>query len=291
MALAGFLGLVMVVAGGPLPQIEASLPAAVGGWRRSGAPATYDRESIFSYIDGHGEVYRAYGMRQCLSQRYARPGHEDEAGLVLDVFEMETPAGAFGVFTHDLDGEAVALGHDGLMRSGWLSFWKGRVFVSLYAEEDSPEAREALVALGRSVDAAVGEQAALPPLVGLLPEGWLPGSRHFFFDGQILSYHLPAAVSPQALDLSSERPAALARYRRDGRRVWLLIAEYSDPPAATAALERARSKPLGSAELDEVRGRAIGRYLATVMQAASVPQAEALLDEAQRRIDERGRGR
>jgi hypothetical protein len=48
---------------------------------------------------------------------------------------------------------------------------------------------------------------------------------------------------------------------------------------------------LGSAELEQARGRAVGRYLATVMQAASVPQAEALLDEAQRRIDERGRGR
>jgi hypothetical protein len=70
-------------------------------------------------------------MRQCLSRRYAA---SQRPAIVLDVFDMGTSQDAYGVFTHDPAGEAVALGQDGRLRPGWANFWKDRFFVSIYAD-------------------------------------------------------------------------------------------------------------------------------------------------------------
>ena len=49
------------------------IPDAVAGWTASAPAAIYDPESIYSYIDGHAEVYRAYGMKRCVSRRLTGP--------------------------------------------------------------------------------------------------------------------------------------------------------------------------------------------------------------------------
>jgi hypothetical protein len=69
------------------------------GWRAADPGELYDQESIFSYIDGHAEVYLAYGMTGCLARRYNGP--PGEAALALDVFEVGSPADAYGVASYD----------------------------------------------------------------------------------------------------------------------------------------------------------------------------------------------
>ena len=88
-----------------LPQ---ALPAEAAGWRPSAPAARYDAESIFRYIDGLGEVYRAYGMTACLAQRYAGPPGEGD--IVVDVFETPSSAEAFGLFSHSREGETPTSG-------------------------------------------------------------------------------------------------------------------------------------------------------------------------------------
>ena len=124
-------------AGDRLEGLRAALPDSIDGWTCEDEDAIYDAESIYSYIDGHAEVYLAYGMRRCLARSYRGPA--GESGITVDVFEMPTTADAFGVFTHDRDGDPVEIGADGLFRYGWLSFWQGSFFVSVYAEEDTEE--------------------------------------------------------------------------------------------------------------------------------------------------------
>jgi len=93
----------------PLQELTASLPRQVMGWAVEGEDRFFNDQTIFEYIDGSGEVYRAYNLRQCLARTYSKAG---SPGIVLDVFDMGTSADAFGVFTHDMDGEAIAIGQD-----------------------------------------------------------------------------------------------------------------------------------------------------------------------------------
>ena len=63
-------------------MIAPILPVEVAGWMAAGDSESYDTESIFAYIDGHAEVYLAYGMQRCVSRRY-RPADGD-AEIVVE---------------------------------------------------------------------------------------------------------------------------------------------------------------------------------------------------------------
>ena len=53
-----------------LDRLQAGLPKQVLVWSAETNDRIYDSETIFGYIDGGAEVYRAYNMRRCLSRRY-----------------------------------------------------------------------------------------------------------------------------------------------------------------------------------------------------------------------------
>ena len=87
---------VMACSDQPRPSPEAApegvaLPVEVEGWRATGEREVWDTETIFSYIDGHAEVYLAYGMKRCISQRYSGP--EGEPEIVVDLFEVGSSSG------------------------------------------------------------------------------------------------------------------------------------------------------------------------------------------------------
>jgi len=270
-----------------LAGLREKLPEAARGWRAVDRGALYDQESIFSYIDGHAEVYLAYGMRGCLARRYTGP--EGEAGITLDVFELASPADAFGVFTYDRDGETVDVGSNGLYRYGWLSFWKGPFFVSVTAESESAAARDAVLELGRAVAALIAVGGTPPALVGELPaDGLDMGSVRYLHSQQILDTHLWLGEG-EVLGLASDTPAVLARYLRDGRSAHLLLVDYPEEGRAARAAEALTGRLLagvpggGPAVAQDGRWHAVrrrGARLMAVVGAATEDLAGGLLADA-----------
>jgi Family of unknown function (DUF6599) len=224
------------------------LPDAVAGWTARGAAVVYDPTSIYTYIDGQAEVYRAYGMTRCVSRRFAGPS--GEADLVADVFELASPEDAYGVFTHDRDGDPAGIGNDSLYRYGWLSFWTGRYFVSIVAEGDSDRSRAAVKDLGRAVAASLPAGGQPPAIVAALPAGDLdPRSVRFLRHAQILNTH--AFVSDEnVFELAPDTAAALGTYRRGQAKAFLLRIDYPDAARAAAAADNARQKLFGGARGD-----------------------------------------
>jgi Family of unknown function (DUF6599) len=209
------------------------LPDEVTGWKAQAPAVRYDAQTIFHYIDGHGEVYLAYGMSACEARRYAGPAGEGE--VVADVFEMASPADAYGVFTHSREGEPVDVGQDATFGYGTLSFWKGRFFVSVLAEQESERTRAVVLALGRAVAEAIPGTGERPALVGRLPAAGLdPASVVFLRHPRILEAHVP--VGPDnPLGVGPSAPAATARYRLDGGTADLVVVDYADAEGASSA--------------------------------------------------------
>jgi len=58
---------------GSLEELQKVLPENVRNWAKAEQDQFYDGQTIFDYIDGAGEVYRAYNMQRCLSRRYVAP--------------------------------------------------------------------------------------------------------------------------------------------------------------------------------------------------------------------------
>jgi hypothetical protein len=246
------------------------LPAEAAGWRAVDDGQTYDTESIYSYINGHAEVYMAYGMVRCLSRRYSGP--EGEPDILLDLFEQASPADAFGVFTHDREGEEVEVGQGALFRHGWLSFWKGRWFGSVYAEGDSEASAQAVLALGRATADAIDETGELPPLVAELPaEGLDHRSVRFLHTQEILNGVVYLGYE-NVFRFGPEIDAVVGRYQRPDGSAWLLIIDY--PDEATAELAEGGAGEAG------VSVRRHGARLTAVLAPEPQTAADGLLADA-----------
>jgi len=268
-----------------LDVLSAALPRQIGIWTAEPKDRIYDRETIFSYIDGAGEVYRAYNMRSCLSRRYTSP---NAPAIVLDIFDMGTSEDAFGVFTHDRDGRAVDVGQGALYRPGWLSFWKGRFFVSIYTEEETEAAKEAISELSRVVASLIRDQGPQPGLLlKLPPEGLQSRSVRYLHHHTLLNYHFYLA-DENILNLGQQTDAVLAVYQRSGKRAHLLLVFYPNVEKAAEAHKTLLHHYLPEAEstgavlLEDGKWSAAGlknKFLTVVLEADTRPLAENLLRE------------
>ena len=255
---------------GDTPFGMAALPQEVAEWRAVDGGQIYDTESIYSYIDGHAEVYMAYGMVQCLSRRYSGP--EGEPDIVLDLFEQASPADAYGVFTHDRDGEEVDVGQGGLFRHGWLSFWKGHWFGSVYVEGESDASAEAVLALGRAAAGAIQSVGEVPQLVAELPADGLDRRSVRFLHTQEILNGVVYLGYDNVLRFGPDVDAVLGRYENSSGRGWLLLVDYPDDVRAELA-ER------GATEAG-IAARRRGMRLAAVLTPEPQSMADGLLVEA-----------
>ena len=154
------------------------LPAdnASSGWMKDGALQEYEGEDLYIYIDGGAEIYQEYGFRRVILQDYKNANGKS---LSLEIFEMETSAAAFGMFSFKRSGsgKAVTLGAGAELESYYLNFWKGRFLVTLTGFDEAPETVDGLTAVAGIVDSKIRDAGEAPGLVGALPEkGLRPGS-------------------------------------------------------------------------------------------------------------------
>jgi len=214
--------------------LEDLLPQEINGWKAEGKDEIYDPQTIFDYIDGAGEVYRSYNFKQLLARRFTKEGKPD---IVADLFDMETSNDAFGVFTHDLEGEDAGVGQGSTYNGGLLSFWKERFFVSLYSEEETEDTRKALFALGEKVASSIKKEGKKPDIVSLLPsENLAEKSAHYFHNHLILNYHFYVS-DENILLLDQQTEAALGIYRENNERSYILVVRYPEGKKASQAYE------------------------------------------------------
>lgn len=270
-----------------LSSLAAVIPRQVEGFAAEGPDATYDRKTIYDYIDGGAEVYLAYDMRGCLSRRYVAPG---EPAVVLDLFDMGHSADAFGVFTLDRDGEPVNIGEDGLAREGWIRFWKGQFFVSIYAERETAGARGAALRLARAIDSGIKEKGGRPKILERLPKGGLQTRSVRYLHSHILLEGYVRLSDENILGLGPDTEVVLSSYVREGKRGRLLLVSYPDAEMAAVARDRYLSLRPGSGA--SKRGTAsedgkwsassqAGPLVAVVLDAETEPLAETLLKEVE----------
>ena len=268
-----------------LTQLQPDLPREINGWNAVPEDRIFDKSTIFSYINGGAEVYKAYNMQGCLARRYTSPGGP---AIMLDIFDMGSPQNAFGVFTHDTDGQVAAIGQDGRLRPGWLSFWKYRFFVSVYAEEDTRASQKAINALAEQVAGAIQGQGAKPGLLSRLPAKGLQSENiRYLHHPILLNYHYYIS-DENIFQISDDTDVTLASYHIRGQNAILMLVEY--PESRKAAESRQRflrfylpdADSSGMALLENGKWAAVKgqkQLLAVVLEADSRELAENLLQK------------
>jgi hypothetical protein len=293
-------GFGMAVAGkdhGPEARpLEALLPQQFAGWQSAGKDQTFHRGNLFDYMDGAGEIYLAYGFQALLVREYVR---EAAPSIVAEVYQMSSSEEAYGIFSHDTEGEEREIGQGAYYGLGLLRFWKGHFFVRLMAERETEETARALQALGQSVAAAIPQEGRKPRLVSCLPPaGLLASSVHYFHQPVSLNCHYYLAEG-NVLNLNERTEAVLARYQVEGGKVRLLLVRYPRPSEARTAYDRFRrayfpSRPAGasSPQVGQVEGkgwvsaRRQGRFVILVLEASGAGTGPRLTEAVVKKLQE-----
>ena len=219
--------------GGNVKDIYQALPDQVLDWQAEPEDAVYDRETLYDYMNGGAEVYLAFDFQQVFVRKFKRTG-EDE--IILDIYDMGSPAEAFGVFSCDREDEGAGIGQDSEYGFGLLRFWKGRYFVSVIAAGDDQAAKPAIFKLGKSVAGLLGSKGEKPEMLKLLPDKGLLKDRISFFHSNVNLNNRFFIASDNILNLDRSTDCVFAEYEEKGQEpVILMIVRYPDKAAADKA--------------------------------------------------------
>ncbi len=248
------------------------IPPEVMGWHLNDTVPTYDRETIFDYIDGAGEVYLAYDFRKLAVFRFQQA---DQSDITVELFDMGSNDDAYGIFSHAREEQEVGIGHGYERRRGFLCFWRAHFFVCLLCEGDSDSAERAIEILAKQIDGRLPQAGGEPELVGCLPEkGLAPHSARFFHLAASLNYHY-YLFDRNILNLNRQTRAVLTRY--EPGTTWLLCIRYPSADEARQGHDSfvesyvPEARSTGAAEIADGNWLAVSQVREYVIVALDAP--------------------
>jgi len=132
----------------------------VAGWSPEGDPRTFEAGNLWQYIDGDADRYVHAGVERTLTADYR---YQDKTDAVVDIYVMRNPDGARKILESEsaVGSQTLSLGDAGRLYGASLTFRRGRYFVRLVAHEEARRVTEALVNLGRGIDARLRDLASV----------------------------------------------------------------------------------------------------------------------------------
>lgn len=276
-------------------QIDEILPRYLEGWSVVGEDKVYNRSTIFDYMNGAGEIYLAYDFQQLIVREYTK---ELSGSVLVEVYQMNSSEDAYGIFTHDTEGEDVNIGQGGVYGLGLLRFWKGHIFSRIFAEKENDDTRSFIYMVASKIADSVSE-GNIPPLVSCLPEeGLIKKSIRYFHKKISLDIHYYLAEL-NILNLSEKTAAILSRYQFGNVKPWLLIVQYKDGKEAIKAYEQFnkvyfRDKPISKRterieEVEEgkfVSAKCLDRFLIFVFESTDKSLTKSIQENIIKKIKE-----
>jgi hypothetical protein len=271
---------------------EISLPSEVEGWKWDGKEMDYDSRTLFKYMDGAAELYLAYGFQSLTVRRFEK---SNQPPLIVELYKMASSGDAYGVFSFEHQDEAVGIGQGSEFGGGLLRFWKGRYFVSIYAEGDGTEVETGILKIGRDLATSIPATGPAPKLVGLLPGkdfGRVDKSVRYLKSHVLLNQRFFVAHQ-NILNLTRKTEAVLAQYLQDRQKTQLLLIRYPDLKEAGDAYQSFMNAYLPDAGgKDRLKtedrkwtfARQRNEFILIVFGAPSEAEAEALLKATEKKL-------
>jgi hypothetical protein len=99
-------------------------------------------------MDGAAELYRSFAFKLLMVRRYVK---SDSSPIIAEFFDMGLSQDAFGIFTFETGGEEAGVGQGSDYGGGLLRFWKGKFFVNVYAEQETPSTKQDVLEIGKVI--------------------------------------------------------------------------------------------------------------------------------------------
>lgn len=271
-----------------------SWPAAPESWKWDGNEEIYESRAIFDYIDGAGEVYLAYNFKNLIVRQFEKSGYPR---IIAELYDMGSSNDAYGIFSYERQDEEAGIGQGSEFGGGLLRFWKGKFFVSVYADGEGPEVGQTILSLGRAIANSIQLTGQEPKLIRALPDGktGLVEKSLRYLHSHILLNQRFFVATQNILNLNPKTEVILAQYLRAGEKIHLLLVRYPDVKEAEAALQS-----FTRAYMPEVSGKGLLRtedkrwtatkkvneFVLIVFGASSKQEGEELIRGTEKKIRE-----
>jgi hypothetical protein len=231
--------LMLGCSGGGSSGLMGFLPSSVKAQgikiKKDGEARIYDGKKLFDYMDGGAELYYEYGFEKACVQRYKAK----EGEVTVEIYQMDTPAQAYGVYTFDTQGEHPPIGQDATYARGLLSFWKGRYCVR--ALSDNEKFKDILLALGQAITKKIPQEGERPAILAILPPQWVVADSLLYFRGQIALNNSYFLSNQDVLLLGKGADGITFQYKPEAQPLRVIMVRYAGRPQALEAFKSLRS--------------------------------------------------
>ncbi len=195
-------------------------PSEVQGIKEEGRSRVYEGKKLFDYMDGGAELFYEYHFEQACVQRYQTPQGE----ATVEIYQMDLPTHAYGIYTFDTQGEHPPIGQDATYEKGLLTFWKGSYFVRVFSQNEG--LKEPLLAMGRAIAQKIPQEGVRPDiLISLPPQGIIQNSP-LYFRGMIALNNAYFLSHQNVLSLGEDAEGITFQYAPDNRPLRVIMVRY-----------------------------------------------------------------
>ena len=278
--------------------LRSLLPEVSGEWQRQGEFLEYAGDELFDYINGGAELYYEYGFVRVIVQDYRVSG---EHNLSLEIYEMEDSESAFGIFSfkRSTGGKNIEVGDQGRLEDYYLNFWKGKYLVTITGFDEEEVTVRGLQTVAQAVDERIQNGGTLPSFLNLLPLSGRIEAGLKYFEGMLSLYNSHPFAQ---VDIFNLKQGVRINYEEGFS---LFLFQYSADEQAGAALKKAQAYFESSPQYSDYNVLGTHRfrvtdskerlllidsfmnYLAVVLSAADLGQAQEYLTKIQTRIEGR----
>ncbi|MBN1254089.1 MAG: hypothetical protein JXA50_02345 [Deltaproteobacteria bacterium] len=205
--------------------------ADVPGIREDGKSHIYVGTKLFDYMNGGAELYYEYGFVRMGVQRYQTP----PGGVTAEIYEMDLPGNAYGIYTFDTQGEHPSIGQDATYEGGLLSFWKGKYCVRIFSEGE--ELKETILVLGQAIAQKILEEGERPDILNVLPSRGIVGDSLLYFRGMVALNNAYFLSHQDVLSLREGTEGITFQYKPEAQPLRVIIVRYPAPPHAEEAFQ------------------------------------------------------
>lgn len=145
------------------------------GWVQSRAPSTYHGKTLYrdraTSTAASPDLYYAYGFQRQAEVEYQAPQFGSKPLILLEIFDMETPENAFGIYSFYTYPRMKFewIGAKAMLSGGYLRFAKGKYFIQIEGYEFATGIREGMIALAKAVAAEIQDPPPEPSMLTHLP--------------------------------------------------------------------------------------------------------------------------
>ncbi|MFH1737891.1 MAG: DUF6599 family protein, partial [bacterium] len=198
-------------------------------WSVADGPTLYSPDNLYEYNDGAAPKYLSYGFKEMTHIRYACGG-DDLSSITLDIYEMETPLGAYGIYSSGRPREISPreCGTESYRVGSVAVAWKHNFYVHALADDERAVLITMLEEMMERVLATVSGDDVIPELLSALPqEDLIPYTDRYIGEDLLGQSFLPGGM--------------LANYKVEDQEALLFYSDLGSPDKADSALGQLRA--------------------------------------------------